>query len=88
MYLLIKDHKLWSEDSGTPIPSRPVLSGNSCINMHLSEMVSELIEPISSRLRGAEISSTEEAIQKFTELKRETAPTKGLWIKTQRHSIP
>ena len=68
MYLLVKDHKSWSEESGKVIPSRPVLSGNTCINMHLSELVSDLIEPISMSLCSAEIRSTEEAIEKFVGL--------------------
>ena len=68
--LLIKDHKTWSEDSGEPIPSRPVLSGNCCINTHLSELAAELLEPISMTLTGADIFSSEEALCKITELNK------------------
>ena len=53
MYLLLKDHKAWSKNDGTPIPSTPVHSGNCCINTHLSELVAEVIEPIATRLNGA-----------------------------------
>ena len=66
--LLVKDHKLWSEEQGEPIPSRPVLSGNNCLNMHLSEIMSELLEPISISMSSAEITSTEELTQKFNSL--------------------
>ena len=68
MSLMIKDHKQWSETDDKPIPSRPVLSGNNCLNTHLSELLSELVEPISSRLCGAEVTSTEEALHKFSQL--------------------
>ena len=60
MSLLVKDHKAWCEDDKKPVPSRPVLSGNSCLNTHLSELVSEILEPISTRITSAEITSTEE----------------------------
>ena len=68
MQILVKDHKQWSEDSKKAIPSRPVLSGNNCINMHLSELISELVEPILTTLGGCEIRSTEEALEKITSL--------------------
>ena len=62
MVLLIKDHKKWSECSGEAVPSRPVMSGNSGINTHLSEVLSELLEPIVREIPCAEVSSTEEAM--------------------------
>ena len=46
MVLLIKDHKLWSPADNTPVPSRPVVSGSRGINTHLSEWISEFLEPI------------------------------------------
>ena len=46
MSLLVKGHKVWSFDSEKPVPTRPVLSGNCAINTHLSELISEIIEPI------------------------------------------
>ena len=70
MYILIKDHKMWCEEDNKAIPSRPVLSGNNCLNTHLSELVSELIEPISTRLGGAEVNSTEEALNMISALKK------------------
>ena len=68
MSLLIKDHKEWKEDDNKPIPSRPVLSGNNCLNTHLSELLSEVLEPITTRIGGAEVTSSEEAINKITSL--------------------
>ena len=62
MRLLIKDHKEWSQDSGKPVPSRPVASGNRGINSHLSEIMSEFLEPLVSEMNSGEISSTEEAL--------------------------
>ena len=38
LYLLIKDHKGWSFEDGTPPPSRPVCSGNQGFNRHLSDI--------------------------------------------------
>ena len=65
MVLLIKDHKPWSPDSGKPVPSRPVVSGSRGINTHLSEWVSEFLEPIASDMNSGEISSTEEALARI-----------------------
>ena len=46
MYLLFKDHKGWSLDTGTPPPSRPVVSAGSGQNDHMSEIISDLLEPV------------------------------------------
>ena len=62
MTLLTKDHKTWSYESGKAVPTRPVVSGNSTINTHLSEMISEIIEPVALESNGAEIQSSEEAL--------------------------
>ena len=40
LYILIKDHKGWSFNDGTPPPSRPVRSSNQGFNRHLSEILS------------------------------------------------
>ena len=42
MYLLFKDHKGWSLETGTPPPLRPVVSAGGGQNDHLSEIVSFL----------------------------------------------
>ena len=86
MSLLVKDHKVWSEEEKKPVPSRPVLSGNSCLNTHLSELVSEILEPISTRITSAEITSTEEALNKLTEL-NELVKTNGNWMHDEKYNI-
>ena len=67
MVLLIKDHKGWSPDMQTPPPSRPVVSGNCGLNCHLSELISHVIEPLTSELEGCEIDSTLEMLNKVDE---------------------
>ena len=62
MAILVKDHKQWQFDSGAPVPSRPVVSGNSTINTHLSELISEIVEPIALHMNGCEVQSSEEAL--------------------------
>ena len=62
MYLLFKDHKQWSQESGKEVPSRPVVSGNKTYNVHLSELLSEILEPVAKESQSAEISSTEDAL--------------------------
>ena len=49
LYLLIKDHKGWSYEEGTPPPSRPVCSGNRGYNRHISEILSLILEPLVTR---------------------------------------
>ena len=68
MVLLIKDHKLWSLADNTPVPSRPVVSGSRGINTHLSEWISEFLEPIALEMSSGEISSTEEALAKLDKI--------------------
>ena len=53
MALLIKDHKSWSGGANMPVPSRPVVSGNKGVNTHLSEMISEFLEPVILEMKGA-----------------------------------
>ena len=68
MVLLVKDHKKWSEDNGTPVPSRPVVSGSKGINTHMSELVSEILEPIVKEMNAGEVCSTEETLSKFDQI--------------------
>ena len=68
MNILVKDHKTWTPNSNQPVPSRPVVSGNNSINTHVSELLSELIEPIVAEYNGAEIQSTEEALSMIDKL--------------------
>ena len=63
MALLVKDHKQWDIKSGKPVPTRPVVSGNRGVNTHLSEIISEFLEPLILEMGSCEIASTEEALQ-------------------------
>ena len=59
MVCLIKDHKGWQYSPETPVPpSRPVIAGNVGINRCISEILSLVIEPITSELGGDPIDST------------------------------
>ena len=46
MYVLYKDHKGWHWGLGTDPPLRPIASGNSGQNVHLSEVTSEIVEAV------------------------------------------
>ena len=62
MKILIKDHKQWTPESSDSPPSRPVVNGRAGYNAHLSEILSQILEPIAVEMTGAEIDSTEEAL--------------------------
>ena len=62
MNILIKDHKMWSRESGKAVPSRPMVSGNCSINTHLSELLSEMVEPLATEAEGMEVQSSEELL--------------------------
>jgi len=68
LYLLFKDHKSWNQQSGEAIPSRPVVSGNQTYNVHLSEILSEVLEPVAKEMHGAEIASTEDALCQISDI--------------------
>ena len=71
MYLLYKDHKGWEMKMETVPPTRPVASGNQGMNLHLSEIISETLEPVVDSYRGGfEVISTEDLIAKLSELNR------------------
>ena len=64
--LLYKDHKGWSPSSGTVPPTRPVVGGHLGVNMHLSEVVSDILDPVVSTYEGGkEILSTEDMIARL-----------------------
>ena len=66
MSLLFKDHKGWSADTGTVPPTRPVVGGHLGLNMHLSELVSDILDPVVSNYDGGkEIISTEDGIARI-----------------------
>ena len=71
MILLLKDHKGWKFESGLPIPSRPVVSGSRGVNTHISEWISEFLEPICTNMKAGEVTSTEEVLARFDALNKE-----------------
>ena len=77
MSLLVKDHKSWSVDSGEPVPTRPVMSGNCTVNTHLSELISELIEPVVLEYEGAEVQSSEEVLALIDDLNEKISVNNG-----------
>ena len=77
MVLLIKDHKKWSNSSNLPPPSRPVVSGNMGLNCHLSEMLSSILEPITSDANGSEIDSTTEMLARIKSLNSKMSKIDG-----------
>ena len=68
LYLLVKDHKGWSESMKTPPPSRPLSSGNRGFNKHLSELVSLILEPLAHSCEGHDVNSTGSFLHKINEL--------------------
>ena len=56
--ILVKDHKPWNQNSGKPVPSRPVVNGNGGFNCHLSEILSLILGPVAQEAKGSEINST------------------------------
>ena len=71
LYLLIKDHKGWTFEDGTPPPSRPVCSGNQGFNRHLSEVLSMVLEPVGHALGGPDIDSTGGLLNKINKINEE-----------------
>ena len=71
MYLMFKDHKGWHWGLGTDPPSRPIASGNSGQNVHMSELTSELLESVVTAYHGGvEIISTEDMLAKWDDLNK------------------
>ena len=69
LYLLYKDHKGWTWERGTPPPTRPVASGNRGMNLHLSEVVSSILEPVANTMPDtAEVISCEDMKSRWDRL--------------------
>ena len=69
LYLLFKDHKGWSLETGSAPPSRPVVSAASGQNDHWSEVISEVIEPVVKTWeRSMEVQSTGDLVSKMNEI--------------------
>ena len=61
LYLTYKDHKGWKGENDSPPPTRPIAGGNTGMNLHISETLSEMVEPMVDAYIGArEIISTED----------------------------
>ena len=66
MYLLYKCHKGRDKSMGTIPPTRPVASGNQGMNIHISELLSEIIEPVVDNYHGSrEVISTEDMVARM-----------------------
>ena len=87
LHLLIKDHKMWSPDDETFPPSRPVVSGNEGLNMHLSELVSKILEPIAEESGKFEVNSTSHMLNRIDGLNKQLA-TDLVELETCEHSSP
>ena len=61
--LLFKDHKEWSNKSGKVPPTRHVAGGHVGMNLHLSEIISDIMEPIVETLEGGEEVISSEDLQ-------------------------
>ena len=70
--LLFKDHKGWKNGSPDVPPTRHVAGGHKGMNMHLSEVVSDLLEPLVGTLPGGEeVISTEDLLARIDDLNLE-----------------
>ena len=71
MYLLYKDHKLWTDEMGGVPPTRPVCSAGGGQNDHLSEGVSQLLEPVANvKETGMEVTSTPDIVSVISEVNK------------------
>ena len=69
LYLLYKDHKGWTVETGGAPPTRPVASAGGGQDDHMSEMVSLILEPVANTWTGGmETTSTQDFVSKIVEL--------------------
>ena len=73
LYLLVKDHKGWRPEDGTPPPSRPVCSRNMGFNRHISEILSLILEPLGHAIGGEDTDSTGGLLSKIQSLNAKLA---------------
>ena len=57
--LLAKDNKKWDPTKG-PIPTRAVVGANQGQNVHLSDVVSDILEPLATCMISMEANSSED----------------------------
>ena len=70
--LLLKDHKKVKE--GQPFPTRPVVAANEGIGASLSNILSEMLDPLADSLTDKmEIISTEDGISRYKDCNKRLA---------------
>ena len=60
--LLFKDHKKWENGSNKVPPTRHVAGGHVGMNLHLSEILYNIVENLVGTLEGSEVISTEDLL--------------------------
>ena len=69
--LLFKDHKGWKNTQGKVPPTRQVAGGHVGLNMNLSEMVSDILEPMVGTIQGGtEVISTDDMVANVEEVNK------------------
>ena len=69
VHLLYKDHKGWTRDKGGVPPTRYVAGGNKGMNLHISEVISDILEPMIGRVTGGgEVISTEDNLANLEDI--------------------
>ena len=69
VHLLYKDHKGWTPSKGGVPPTRHVAGGNRGVNLYLSEIVSDILEPmVGMVIGGHEVISTEDMIANVVDM--------------------
>ena len=83
--LLYKDRKGWSGEMGGCPPTRPVAGGHLGMNLHLSEVVSDLVEPLVDRyIRGRECITIEDMLARFNGMNEDNKNwTRWSWYEGQ-----
>ena len=85
--LLFKDHKNWKSGTTTIPPTKHVAGGHLGMNLHLSEVVSDILEPLVGTLEeGEEVISTEDLLAKIDKLNiLMEGWTSGTWWENKTH---
>ena len=84
MVCLVKDHKGWSYSPDTPVPpSKPVIAGNIGVNRGLSELLSLIIEPITTKMGGDSIDSTSDMLYQINSINESGVTKKSMEVSIQ-----
>ena len=69
VHLLYKDHKGWDPAKGGVPPTRQVAGGNRGVNLYLSEVVSDILEPLVGMVEGGrEVISMEDLAARIEDM--------------------